>query len=150
MKRFRFPLHSVAVVRAHRELRAREALAAAVRARQQAEDNLVAARARVDELQAVISLGRRDRFRAADAASFHQAYGRECAVAGEMARLFGAAQAEVAKRRDACIEANRDLKIVTRLEEKARAAHRTESLRSEQRELDEAAGFGALKRSSSS
>ena len=49
------------------------------------------------------------------------------------------------KRREEYIEANRRLKAVTKLEEKARSAHRLEGLRVEQAELDELAGFRAFR-----
>jgi flagellar FliJ protein len=48
-------------------------------------------------------------------------------------------------RRSEYIEANRRLKIVTRLEEKARDRHRLSILRGSQEELDELAGFRAFR-----
>ena len=146
MKRFHFPLRPVAIVRADREMRAREALAAALRARRLAEEELAAAQGRVGELAGVIAAGRVGSYRGADQANFLRAYRCECALAAEKAKQLAAAQAEAAARRDACIEANRQLKVVTRLEDKARAAHRAELLRLEQQLIDESAGYGALRR----
>ena len=65
MGRFRFTLKSVAVVRAHKELLAREALAAAKRARSEAESRLNAATLRLVEMETLRSAGRAGRFRPA-------------------------------------------------------------------------------------
>ena len=52
MKRFRFPLRPVAILRAHHQARAREAFAAAVHAYVTAEEGLAAMRRRRCELEA--------------------------------------------------------------------------------------------------
>lgn len=57
------------------------------------------------------------------------------------------ARGAMQQRRQEYLEASRQLKIVERLEEKARAAHRVEDARAAQRELDEFAGFAAARRS---
>ncbi|HET7535181.1 MAG TPA: hypothetical protein VFJ90_01910, partial [Candidatus Didemnitutus sp.] len=72
MKRFRFPLRPVAVLRAHKEMRAREAFGAAVHAYVQAGEKLAATRARVAELERTLFAGRTERFFAADAASLQR------------------------------------------------------------------------------
>ena len=145
MKSFRFPLRPVAIVRANIELRAREALATALKAAAAAEERLALNRARARDLEEIIFDGRRIRFRASDEAAFFQEYRRVCAAAMETERLVIAAQAEVRKRRDACVEANRQVKVVARLEEKARASHRTAWRYAEQQEIDEIAGFRAFR-----
>jgi len=145
MKRFHFPLRPVAIVRANKELRAREALADALRAASAAEERLALSRLRVKEIEGVIFEGRKNRFKPADEAVFFQAYRRECAAVMESERQVIAAYAEVAKRRQACVDANREVKVVARLEEKARAAYAVESLRVEQQQIDEIAGFRAYK-----
>jgi flagellar export protein FliJ len=137
MKRFHFSLRSVAVVRAHRELRARQALAAALRACAEAEARSAAARARAVETASEIAAGRSRPVRAADQVMFAALHRRECALAAEADAAAAAARAEVANRRDACIEASRQLKIVTRLEERARAAHRDSCFAFEQQQMDE-------------
>jgi flagellar FliJ protein len=146
MKRFRFPLRSVAVLRAHFELKAREALAAAVHAYVAAEEKLATVRAHVAELEGILFDGRRDRFRATDAAAFFRAYRQECAAELEAERTVIAARAEMADRRTAYLEANRKVKVIQRLEEKSRATHRREADRAEQAELDEMAAFRAARR----
>jgi flagellar export protein FliJ len=54
--------------------------------------------------------------------------------------LVVVARVEMLKARAEYLEAHRELKVVARLEEKARSIHRVETLRSEQSELDELAG----------
>ncbi|MBL9215146.1 MAG: flagellar FliJ family protein [Opitutaceae bacterium] len=136
----------MAVVRAHREGQAREAFAAAARAQAAAAARLAAARARAAGLADLVAAGRRAAFRAPDAAAFLRAYRQECAAEGEAAREAAAAAAELAARRTAYLAAHRDLKVVRQLEDRARADHRRAVARAEQTELDELAGFRALRR----
>jgi flagellar FliJ protein len=146
MKRFRFPLRPVAVLRAHRELRAREAFAAAVHAYVQTEERLATTRARVADLEELLFAGRSGRFLAADAAALFRVYRAECQAEMEAEREVIEARDVMQKRRADYIEANRQLKIVSRLEEKARLTHRAANARAEQNELDEFAGFNAFRR----
>jgi flagellar FliJ protein len=80
MKRFRFPLRPVAVLRAHRESRAREAFAVAVHTYVQSEENLAAARARVARLEAAMFHGREHHFNAAAETHNLHGYRREAAA----------------------------------------------------------------------
>jgi len=144
MKRFYFSLRPAAVVRAHRELRAREALAVALRALAEAEARLTAARARSAELETVIAVGRRRNFQPAAEAAFYQAYLGSRSAEREIEKQVEGAVAELLRRRAACVDANRDLKVISRIEERAREAHRQEGLRTEQNEIDEIAGFRAF------
>jgi flagellar FliJ protein len=146
MKRFRFPLRPVAVLRAHREMRAREAFAASVHVYVQAEERLATTRTRVADLEEMLFAGRRDRFLAADAAALYRVYRAECHAEMEAEREVIEARDAMAKRRAEYLEANRQLKVVHRLEEKARHTHRLETQRAEQGELDEFAGFRAGRR----
>jgi flagellar protein FliJ len=146
MKKFHFPLRPVAIMRAHRELLAREALAAATIAFGRTEERLTATRVRRMELEAIIRTSRQGSFRAADGAAFGQAYRREWTVEVDAQKQVAAARAALEKRRDACVEANRHLQVITRLEEKARALHRLEVQRVEQAEIDEMAGQRASRR----
>ena len=146
MKRFRFPLRPLAVLRAHRELRAREAFAASVHAYVQAEERLATTRARVADLEQLLFAGRNDRFLAADAAALYRVYRAECHAELEAEREVIEARDAMQKRRNDYIESNRQLKVVNRLEEKARATHRAASARAEQNEFDEFAGFNAARR----
>lgn len=139
MKKFHFSLRPVAVLRSHRELSAREALASAILACAQAEERRGAVRARIEELALAICGGRREMFSARDEAAFGQIYRRECAAEAEAGRQVAAARAAVEQRREAYIEASRQVKMVSRLEERARNVHRMAGLRSEQATLDEIA-----------
>lgn len=140
MKRFRFPLRPVAVLRAHHEMRAREAFGASVHAYVRAEEELATARARVAALEAELFAGRRERFSAADEAHSLAAYRRECDVEGGTERAMIAARAAMEQRRTEFLEAHRRVEVVRRLEEKARSQHRLANQKEEQAEFDDRAG----------
>jgi flagellar protein FliJ len=140
MKRFRFPLRPVAVLRAHRETRAREAFAAAVHLFVQAEDELARTRVRMRALEAALFSGRGQSFQAAEAALLLSDYRRECARESEAEHRVIAAREEMHRRRADYVEAHRQVEVVERLEEKARAAHRKETEREAQAEADDFAG----------
>jgi flagellar FliJ protein len=140
MKRFRFPLRPVAVLRAHQELRAREVFAAAVHAYVKSEEELAATKARVAKFEAELFDGRRERFSAAEEAHALGAYKRECAVEAEAERAVTSARAAMQQRRIEYLDAHRKVEIVKRLEEKARAAHQKDVQREEQAEFDDFAG----------
>ena len=140
MKRFRFPLRPVAVLRAHKELRAREAFAAAVHTYVAAEAELAAVRERVARFEAALFAGRRGTFDAASAAQSLSAYRRECAAEGAAERDAIAARAAMDERRTAYLEAHRQHEIVRNLEARAQTAHRLAASREEQAELDDLAG----------
>ena len=140
MKRFRFPLRPLAVLREHRELRAREAFAAAVHTYVAAEAELVAVRERVARFEAALAAGRRTSFNAAAEAQSFYAYRRECAAETAAERTVFAARAEMNQRRAAYVEAHRQHEIVLNLEDRARTAHRLAANREEQAELDDLAG----------
>jgi flagellar FliJ protein len=145
MKKFRFPLQPVGVLRAHQELRAREHFAAAVHHYVQTEERLAALRKRVAELAEVLFHGRSTRFLAADAAALMRVYRGECEAVIACEREVIEARDAMQQRRSEYIEANRRLKTVGKLEEKARDRHRLEVLRTEQAELDELASFRAFR-----
>jgi flagellar FliJ protein len=140
MKRFRFPLRPVAVLRAHREVRAREAFAAALQRHAAAQDECRRIGLRMRALEAALFNGREKSFRAAEAALLLSDYRRECGAESEAERQVIAAHGDMQKARADYLEAHRQLEIVDRLEEKAREAHRYENNRSEQAEMDELAG----------
>ena len=140
MKRFRFPLRPVAVLRAHHELKAREAFAAAVHVYVQAEAELAATRARVARGEADLFASRNGQFDASVAAEAFVAYRAECAAEAAAERDVIAKRATMNQRRADYLEAHRQLEVVNRLEQKARALHRLDGLREEQIELDDFAG----------
>ncbi|RXK52967.1 flagellar export protein FliJ [Oleiharenicola lentus] len=145
MKKFRFPLQPVGVLRNHQEQRAREVFAAAVHRYVQSEEKLAALRKRAAELAEVLFHGRSGQFLAAEAAALLRVYRGECQSVMEAEREVIEAREDMNKRRAEYIEANRRLKIVTKLEEKAREKHRLAVLRAGQEELDELAGFRAFR-----
>ena len=142
MKRFRFPLRPVAMLRAHQELRAREAFAAAVHAYVSAEEGHAAAKARGAAFEAELFSGRRERFSAAVEAERLAAYRLECAAEAEAERAVIGARARMNRDRAAYLEAHRKVEVVKRLEAKARADHRTAAAREEQAGFDD---FAALR-----
>lgn len=148
MKRFRFPLRPVAVLRAHRELKAREAFAAAVRAHVRSEEELAAVRARVAHFEATLFANRRGTFNAADEAVQLAAHRGECAAEGEAERAMTAARAAMERSRADYLEAHRHLEVVHRLEARARTEHRLAAQREEQAEFDEFATRRAARRAS--
>jgi flagellar protein FliJ len=137
MKRFRFSLRPVAILRAHQELRAREAFAASVQAFVKSEQELAATRLRVRQLEAELTAERQGRFSGIDAAEALAAYRRECTAETEAEKAMNAAQQAMQERRMEYVEAHRRLEVVRRLEEKARALHRYETGREEQAEFDD-------------
>ena len=146
MKRFHFPLRPVAVIRAHKEMRAREAFAVSVHAYVKTEERLAVTRARVADFERLLFAGRSGRFQAADAAALFRVYRMECHAELETEREVVAAKDTMNLRRNEYVEANRQLKIIHRLEEKARDKNRLENARMEQNELDEFAGYRASRR----
>jgi flagellar protein FliJ len=147
MKRFRFPLKPVKVLRSHEELRAREVFATAVHAYVQTEAALAEERRRVAEFEARLREVRQERYQAGDAASLFQSYRAECAEEMAAERAVIEAKAKMQQRRNEYIEANRRLKVICQLEDKALAGYRTETLRAEQLELDDLAGLRSRRRS---
>jgi flagellar FliJ protein len=146
MKRFRFPLRPVAVLRAHRQARAREAFAASVHVYVEAEEHLATIRAQQRELEAIMHDGRRATFRAADEVSFWSAYRRVCEDEVKSERTVIEARTLMEERREQYLEAHRAVKVVDKLEQKARTVYRQEVDRESQNELDEMAGFRVARR----
>jgi flagellar FliJ protein len=146
MKKFRFPLRPVAVLRAHRQARAREAFAASVHAYVEAEEHLAGVRSRRGELETFMHDGRRATFRAADEVAFWGAYRRVCEDEIGSERALIEARARMDGRRQEYMEAHRAVKIVEKLEQKARSGHRLEVERETQQEIDEMGGFRVARR----
>ena len=137
MKRFRFPLQPVAVLRAHRESRAREAFAFAVHGYVEAEAVLQSTRQRVAQFEAALFAGRAGSFNAAEESHNLAGYRREAAAEVADERTMTASLDRMNQRRAEYIEAHRQLEVVSRLEVKARSAHRLATNREEQAEFDD-------------
>ena len=139
MKRFRFPMKSVATVRELNELRAREAFAQAIAALNKAEEFLADVRRRMEELREIVVAGRLESFRPRDHVSFLEAYHAEHRNEIEARHAVVAAMNLLEKRRLDWLEARRALKLIHNLEARARTVHRADAERESQRELDELA-----------
>lgn len=137
MKKFRFPLRSVATVRSLRELRAREHFSVAVHAYVMAEEQLQVLRGRLAALEEVLRNGRNRNFRAGDEVSFLEAYKTETIAATKGAAEVEKARAAMEAARQAWLGSRRDLKVVESLEQKAHANHRREVEREDQAALDD-------------
>ncbi len=143
MKRFRFPLRPVAVVRAHRELRAREAFAASVHAYVRAEEQLAVTRVRIVDLGGALFNHRESSFVPEEAATLFRSYRAECEEELRVEREVIEARNTMQSRRADYLEASRQLKVINKLEDKARTAHHAEILHVEQTALDDFAGYRA-------
>jgi flagellar FliJ protein len=146
MKKFRFPLRPVAVLRSHAEQKAREVFAAAVRAYVATEENQRAAALRVAEIGADLSAAREGTYTAEEAAMLYRAYRNECDEEMRLQRLLVEARDLMNRRRAEYLEANRRLRVVERLEQKAREQHRVGVIAAEQAESDELAGARVYRR----
>ncbi|MET0262330.1 MAG: flagellar FliJ family protein [Rariglobus sp.] len=137
MKKFRFPLHSVAIQRKLREGEKRERFAAAVRASAEAESALQVIQHRIAELETVIARERSGTFQPAAQTGFLQALRDEQALQAEAVKQVAKAKAAAEVARQAWIESRRDVRLIETLETKARAVHRHEFEREEQALLDD-------------
>jgi flagellar export protein FliJ len=146
MKRFRFPLQPVAVLRAHHEMRAQEAFAAAVNAYLKTEEYLKATRMRVAQFEATLAAGRQGRFSAAGEGQALAAYRQDCAAEAASEQVMVAARSTMQQRRSEYLDAHRRVEVVKRLEEKARSTHRHDCNREEQAAFDDLAGRRFLNR----
>jgi flagellar export protein FliJ len=149
MKRFQFPLRPLAKLRAHFELSAREAFAAAVQVQASAEAELSRAKARVLQLEKVVIAGRQRSFSGAGEALNLRAYRGELGAEAVAQKGAETAKIQMEQRRAEYIEAHRRLEVVKRLEQKAHASHRLELNREEQAEFDDLAGRRAAQKAPS-
>ena len=137
MKRFRFSLQPVAVLRAHREMRAQEAFGLAVQAYGKAEAEHATVRQRVTQFERALFAARQQNFSAADQLQALAAYRQECLAENAAEKAMLAARALMHQRRAEYLEAHRNVEVVARLEQKARSAHRLECGREEQAGYDD-------------
>ena len=146
MKRFHFPLRPLAKLRAHYELSAREAFAAAVRVQTKADEELARASARVGHVETVLVAGRQRSFSGPAEAQNLVAYRSELAAEAVAEKARRAAREAMEQRRAEYIAAHQRLKVVERLEAKAHSLHRFETNREEQAEFDDLAGRRAARK----
>jgi len=141
MKKFRFPLRPVAILREHHQARARDAFAATVRAFADTQTQLARKRAERSEIETLMQNGRRETFRAADEISLWDAYRRICDGEKQAEQNVQTARVAMEESRQKYLEAHRAVKVVENLEQKARAEHRLGVEREAQLESDELAGL---------
>jgi flagellar FliJ protein len=137
MKRFRFPLQPVAVLRAHREMRAQEAFALAVQAYGKAETEHAEVRQRVTQFERALFAARQQNFSAADQLQALAAYRHECLAENAAEKAMLTARTLMHQRRAEYLEAHRNVEVVAKLEQKARATHRLDCIREEQAGYDD-------------
>ena len=141
MKKFRFPLRPVAILREHHQARTREAFAATVRAFTEAGARLDRKRDERREIETLMQNGRRTTFRAADEISLWDAYRRICDGEKQAEQAVQTARTAMEESRQKYLEAHRAVKVVENLEQKARTDHRFGVEREAQLESDELAGL---------
>jgi flagellar FliJ protein len=137
MKKYRFSLRPVAMLRAHKESRAREEFAAAVRAYVRAEEELAAVRVRIAKFANAIFTSRSERFEVSEHALCLAGFRRESAAEIPAERAVFEARAQMDQARLRYLDAHRDVEVVRKLEEKSRAAYRAACNLEEQAEFDE-------------
>lgn len=137
MKRFHFPLKSVAIVREAREARVREAFTAAVQAVATAERALEKVCAEKSELEKVMLDERRASFRPAEQVAFLQSHRQVVAREGQARVAIQEAVQVREQRRQEWMEARRDVRLIEKLKESALREHRRETEREAQRLLDD-------------
>lgn len=137
MKKFRFPLHSVATQRRMRESEKRERFAAAVHTYVSAEEALAAVQKRIVELEEIISGERTGLFRPSAQVAFMQALSDEIARKNEASVRVAETKAAMDLARQAWIESRRDVRLIDTLEAKARTIYRHDFEREEQALLDD-------------
>jgi flagellar FliJ protein len=139
MKRFRFPLRPVAVIRAHHESRAKDAYRSAYSELTEAEQRHARSQARLRSLADAIDSHRQGTFSPQQAAATARAYSMESQEVARDEKSAADARQAMLVAREAYIKAHRELKVVQRLEEKARASHQAACRLLEQGALDELA-----------
>ncbi|HEU5081182.1 MAG TPA: flagellar FliJ family protein [Opitutaceae bacterium] len=137
MKKFRFPLRTVATVRNLAELRARERFSAAVQVFMEAEAKLKAIRARLAEFEQLLVSRRGQSFRPAEEAGFLEALRQETVLATKTEAEVSTARQALEAARQAWLESRRDVRVIENLETKARQTHAREVERENQAALDD-------------
>ena len=141
MKRFRFPLQSVATLRYWREREAREQFAARVHELNAAEEAHRRSEARLSELEQVVRSARSGTFRPSEQAASLAAYRSEQLEVQRTAAACAEAKTAVDRAREGWQLRRNELRAVEKLEQRARHSHRLENERDEQVLLDEIASM---------
>jgi flagellar FliJ protein len=118
-------------------MRAREQFSAAVQGYVAAEQQLKEIRARLSELEEMLRNGRGKIFRPGDEAAFLEAFKNEAVRATRAAAETAKARAAMEAARQAWLESRRDVRVIEKLEVKARSEHTREGEREDQAALDD-------------
>ncbi len=148
MKKFRFPLKSVSTVRALREVQAREQYSRSVQTLVLAEETLQTLRSRLAAVEEMIAQGRKHTFRPADEATFVEALHLEEAQVSRAAADVAKARHEMELHRQNWLITRRDLRLIEKLETKARETHRLACDREEQAAMDDRASAASARTAS--
>lgn len=139
MKRFRFRLQSLLVLRELRETQAANALAQKLEQQRRLEQDLAQAQARSEAARAQLYQAEGKRFAPQDHSAALADYDRTLALENSAEKALQAHEKPLAMARQAWAEAGRDVKVVTNLRGRAQERHLQEAARIEQAEMDEAA-----------
>ena len=137
MKKFRFPLKTVATVRSLVEMRAREHFSQCVQAFVAAQEQRDQAQKRLTEYENMLRDGRSNTFRGSEQAAFLVAFNEQTAQVSKAEAQIGEAAREMEVVRQAWLGSRRDVRVIENLEAKARRAHQFELEREIQAALDD-------------
>lgn len=137
MKKFRFSLSSVTVVREAREALRREVFAGALRDATEAERALQRVIEERAALAVALTASRAGTFRPSMQVAGAVAEQRVARNEGEARSVLSRARQALEQRRVEWLAARRDVRLLERLKERARERYRMELARVEQRELDD-------------
>ncbi len=145
MKRFRFRLESVRALRDLAERAARERLGVAQQKVAAAADSLRATELRRAEMAEALAGTRSGSFRPSEQIAGMEALRSIERAEVEARRVLTEAQAACDRVREEWLESRRRLKVIEKLEERARLAHREAAEKSEQAILDELASLATTR-----
>lgn len=146
MKRFHFPLKSVATVREAKESKARDAFVASVQVLAKAERNLEGIRAEKAELENVMLQERKQHaFRASEQMAFIHSHRRLLIRETEALSAVQQALQVREQKRDEWMISRRDVRLIEKLKEAAWKEHQAETEREAQRLLDDHANAAVIR-----
>jgi flagellar export protein FliJ len=145
MKKFAFPLRSIATVRNLREMQARDAFSKSVHVYVATEQRVQAQRRRIAELEEILRSGRLERFCPADQASFMAAFQDETRTLTGFETEMANAKAAMEKAREGWMNARKEVRVIENLETKARRTWQRDVERETQNAMDDRACAAAAR-----
>ncbi|HRE80394.1 MAG TPA: flagellar FliJ family protein [Opitutaceae bacterium] len=146
MKRFHFPLKSVATVREAKESKARDTFVAAVQVVAKAERHLEGVRSEKAELEKMMLQERKQNaFRASEQMAFIHSHRRLLTRETEAISAVKQAVQVREQRRDEWMVSRRDVRLIEKLKEAALKEYRAEAEREAQRLLDDHANAAVIR-----